>query len=91
MARCDNLHHQKTIKPGQQQYPGRLWCVNDAQLVLREENTHTLTPAHRAWTTAAGHGVLKFGHYHLNIVVEMTHQGVLANFCRPVLVSPSEL
>ncbi len=37
---------------GQQQYSGRLWCLNDAQLVLRgQENIpHTITPPPPAWT-----------------------------------------
>ncbi len=89
---------------GQQQYSGRLWRLNDAQLVLRKYPPHhyTTTTSLNCWDKAGWiHAFMffyaKFWPYHLNVAAELeTHQNrqhfsnlLLSNFGESVEIVAS--
>ncbi len=92
---------------GQQQYSGRLWCLNDAQLVLRGpkcakkisprplHHHHQPEPLRQGRLDPCFHFLYaKFWPYHLNIAAEIeTHQNRqrFSIFYCPILVSLCEL
>ncbi len=91
---------------GQQQYSGRLWCLNDAQLVLKGPKCakkifptplhhHQPEPLRQSRMDPCFHDLYtKFWPYHLNVTVEIeihqTRQCFPIFYC-PILVSLCEL